>query len=79
VATIVVAGNTTDPQKIMKAMLSSEQFKIPFVKDNDPYYTDYIYPNGAIKGMIYGVEVENGKLSKPFPVVSPDWVYTAEY
>ncbi len=79
VATLVVAGNTTDPQKIMKAMLSSEEFKIPFVKDNDPYYTDYIYPNGAIKGMIYGVEVENGKLGKAFPVVSPDWVYTAEY
>ncbi|HXZ38659.1 MAG TPA: ABC transporter substrate-binding protein, partial [Thermodesulfobacteriota bacterium] len=76
---VMVAGSTTDPQKIMKAMLSGEQFKIPFMKDNDPYYTDYIYPNGAIKGKIFGVEMADGKYGAPFPVVSPDWVYTKEY
>jgi branched-chain amino acid transport system substrate-binding protein len=79
VASIMVAGAPTDPQKIMKAMLSSEQYKIPFLKENDPYYTDYVYPNGAIKGKIFGVEVEGGKYSKPFPVAAPDWVYTKEY
>ena len=79
VGSIVVAGTPTDPQKIMKALLSGETYKIPFVKDNDPYYTDYVYPNGAIKGKIYGVEVQNGKLGKAFPVESPDWVYTAPY
>jgi len=76
---VMVAGSTTDPQKIMKAMLSGEQFKISFMKDNDPYYTDYIYPNGAIKGKIFGVEMADGKYGAPFPVVSPDWVYTKEY
>jgi branched-chain amino acid transport system substrate-binding protein len=76
---IVVAGNTADPQKIMKAMLSNEEFKIPFLKDNDPYYAERIYPNGAVQGKIYGVEVENGKYGKVFPAESPDWVYTTPY
>ncbi len=79
VGSIMVAGNTTDPQKIMKAFLSGEAYKIPFVKDNDPYYTNYVYPNGAVKGKIYGVEIENGKYGKVFPVESPDWVYTTPY
>jgi len=79
VGSIMAAGSTTDPQKIMKATLSGEQFKTPFVKDNDPYYTDYVYPNGAIKGKIYGVEVEKGKYGKVFPVESPDWIYTTAY
>jgi branched-chain amino acid transport system substrate-binding protein len=79
VGSIVVAGDPADPQKIMKAFLSGEAYKIPFVKDNDPYYTNYVYANGAIKGNIYGVEVENGKYGKIFPVESPDWVYTTAY
>jgi branched-chain amino acid transport system substrate-binding protein len=79
VASVTAAGTPTDPQKIMKAMLSNEQYKNPILKDNDPYYTDYIYPNGAIKGKIFGIEVEGGKYSKPFPVAAPDWVYTKEY
>jgi len=79
VGSVVVAGTTTDPQKIMKALLSGGAYKIPFVKDNSPYYTDYVYPNGAIKGKIFGVEVQNGAYSKPFPVKSPDWVYTTPY
>jgi branched-chain amino acid transport system substrate-binding protein len=79
VGSIVVAGTPDDPQKIMKALLSGGTYKIPFVKDNDPYYTDYVYPNGAIKGKIFGVEVQNGAYSKPFPVESPDWVYTTPY
>jgi len=79
VASIMAAGTTTDPQKIMKAMLSPAPFKVPFVKDNDPYDTDYVYPNGAVKGRIFGVEVENGKYGKVFPTESPDWVYTTPY
>jgi branched-chain amino acid transport system substrate-binding protein len=79
VASVMVAGTITDPQKIMKAMLSNEQYKNPFLKENDPYYTDYIFPNGAIKGKVFGVEVEGGKYGKPFPVSLPDWVYTKEY
>jgi len=79
VASIMAAGTTTDPQKIMKAMLSPAPFKVPFVKDNDPYDTDYVYPNGAVKGKIFGVEVENGKYGKVFPTESPDWVYTTPY
>jgi branched-chain amino acid transport system substrate-binding protein len=79
VGSIVVAGTPDDPQKIMKALLGGGAYKIPFVKDNDPYYTDYVYPNGAIKGKIFGVEVQNGAYSKAFPVESPDWVYTTPY
>jgi hypothetical protein len=75
----MAAGTATDPQKIMKAMLSPAPFKVPFVKDTDPYDTDYVYPNGAVKGKIFGVEVENGKYGKVFPTESPDWVYTTPY
>jgi branched-chain amino acid transport system substrate-binding protein len=79
VAANSVAGTTTDTQKIMKALLSPAIFKVPFLKDNDPYYTDYIYPNGAVKGKIWGVEMENGRYGKPFEVKSPDWTYTTAY
>ncbi len=79
VAANVVAGTISDPQKIMKALLNPAIYKIPFLKNNDPYYTDYTYPNGAIKGKIWGVEIENGKYGKIFPVKSPEWVYTTAY
>ena len=79
IASVMAAGTTTDAKKIMAAMLSNQQYKNPLVKDNDPYYTEYMYPNGATKGKIYGVEIKNGKYGKIFPVSLPDWIYTADY
>ncbi len=79
VAAHVAAGTTTDPQKIMKAIVSGATLNIPFAKDNDPYYTTKIYPNGAIGGKIYGTEIVNGKYTAPVLVLSPDEVYTAVY
>lgn len=75
----VVAGTTTDPQAIMKAILNPATLQVPFTKNNDPYYTPKIYPNGAIGGKIYGTEIVNGKYTPVVLVESPEWVFTAVY
>jgi len=76
---IQLAGTTTDVHKIMAAMKNPALFKLPLVKDNDPYEADKVYPNGAVKGHIFGVEFDKGVFSKPFPVETPEWIWTEKY
>lgn len=78
-AAIKLAGTTTDVYKIMDALKDPRIQKMPLVKDNDPYQNEKIFPNGAVKGRVLGVEFVNGKFSEPFPVPTPDWVYTEKY
>lgn len=74
-----LAGTTTDVYKIMDAMKSPELMKVPLVKENDVYENEKIYPNGAVKGNILGVEFIKGKYSEPFPVATPEWIWTEKY
>lgn len=78
-AAIKLAGTTEDVYKIMSALKDPRLMKMPLVKDNDPYENEKIFPNGAVKGRVLGVEFVNGKFSEPFPVATPDWVFTEKY
>jgi hypothetical protein len=51
VGAMVVAGTTTDVNKIMDAMLNKTKdvLALPFVKNNDPYGYAGAFPNGALK------------------------------
>jgi len=79
IGAIQLAGTTTDVYQIMDAMKSPELVKLPLLKENDVYETEKIFPNGAVKGLILGVEFIDGKYSEPFLVEAPDWVYTEKY
>lgn len=78
-AAIKLAGTTEDVYKIMNALKDPRLLKMPLMRDNDPYQTEKIYPNGATKGIVMGVEFERGKFSAPFPIATPDWTYTEKY
>lgn len=80
VGSMMVAGTTTDVNKIMNAMLnkSKDVLALPFVHNNDPYGYTGAFPNGSLKAKTYGIEVVNGKYTKPFVIDTPDSLYTAK-
>ena len=80
VASMMVAGTTTDVYKIMDAMLkkTKDVLAVPFVKNNDPYGYTGAFPNGALKAKTFGIEVANGKYLKPFVIDTPDELYMAK-
>jgi branched-chain amino acid transport system substrate-binding protein len=80
VGSMVVAGTTTDVNRIMDAMLNKTQEVLsqPFIKNNDPYGYTGAFPNGALKAKTFGIEVANGKYTEPFVIDTPDAIYTAK-
>lgn len=80
VGSMIIAGTTTDPYKIMDAMLkrTKDVLAIPFIKNNDPYGYTGAFPNGSLKAKTYGIEVVNGKFTAPFVIDTPDHLYTAK-
>jgi hypothetical protein len=49
---IQLAGTTTDVHKIMAALKKPDLFKLPLVKDNDPYEAEKVYPTAPSKGYL---------------------------
>ncbi len=80
VGSMVVAGTTTDVNKIMDAMLkkTKDVLALPFIHNNDPYGYTGAFPNGSLKARTFGIEVVNGKYTAPFIIDVPDHLYMAK-